>query len=131
MSDYEMPVAVHLTKEELAKATGRPEDDPEVALLGGLNIVFHSMTSPQAESAAAAVAEVDAAAHGSLMALSEQLKPLEAKLFELLRSNPNTAKKFLLDPLGTMEQLGLVDAKMHAELLNKRQALSKLFAPKT
>jgi hypothetical protein len=130
MSDYEMPVAVHLTKEELAKAAGRPADDPEIARLGGLNVVFHAMMSPQAKTAAAALAKVDASAHSSLSALSEQLKPLEAKLFQLLRSNPNTAKKFLLDPLATMEQLGLVDAKMRAEILSQRQALSSVFAPK-
>ena len=113
MSNYEMPVAIRLNKEELAAALGRPVDDPDVQRLGGMNVVLHAISSPVANNASLIA---NTAMTATVSALHDALAPLEEKLFQRLRSNPNTAKEFLSDPMGTMERLGLMDDAMRAKI---------------
>jgi hypothetical protein len=93
-------------------------------------VVLHPISSPHSEKTVAAVAALDSAAHSNLKALGETMKPLEEKLFQRLRSNPKTAQQFLLDPLGTMEALGLIDSAMRTVIDGHRAALAGVFAPK-
>lgn len=129
MSDYEMPVMVRLSKEELAAALGRSPDDPELALVGGLNAVLHPISSPHSTNLLGAMAATDNTAHGHLTELQARLKPIEEKLLQRLRSNPQTAKKFLLNPIPTLRELGLIDEGLQAEIEAHRSALSGMFSP--
>jgi hypothetical protein len=117
MPSYEMPVVVRMSKEELAAALGRPLSDPDVERLGGLNVVLH----PIGDTAKVAAHPTLAAAPGAeaaLMALAQTLKPIEEKLFQRLRSNPALAKRFLVNPAATLEELELVNPSIKSQIQN-------------
>jgi hypothetical protein len=115
MPSYEMPVVVRMNKEELAAALGRPTSDPDVERLGGLNVVLH----PIGDTAKVAAHPALAAAPGAgaaLTALAQTLKPIEEKLFQRLRSNPALAKRFLVNPAATLDELELVDPSTKSQI---------------
>lgn len=115
MANYEMPVIVRLTKDELARALNATTDHKDVALLGGLNVVFHPMASEHSLKAEAGLL-AKSAATGAVNGLKAALQPIEAQLLQHLRSNANIGKQFLLNPVGTLEQLGLIDATTRATI---------------
>jgi hypothetical protein len=127
MSSYEMPVIVRLSKEDLAAATGRPVDDPDVQRIGGLNVVLQPMG--QSANLAAGMANAEGAG-SALQGLQEALQPLEEELFQRLRSNPNLAREFLLNPIGSLEEWGLLDASAKSRIAICTKALAPLFAAK-
>jgi hypothetical protein len=124
---YEMPVVARLSREELARALYKPVDHPDIALLGGLNVVIHPMDSPHVPSASA-LADAMPHAANEIASAAEALGAIEEKLFERLR-NPNTARQFLLDPMGTLDRLGLVDEATRAKLEAHAAVLTAAIAP--
>ena len=127
MADYEMPVIVRLTQHELAATLNKPLDHPDVKALGGLNIVIHPAESEHSRASADAVAAK--VGSDAMAQIKAQLLPLEQKVFHALR-NPKIAKDFLRDPLGTLERLGLIDAKKRGELQQLQQTVTAAVAPK-
>ena len=138
---YEMPVVVRLSKEDFALASGRPVDDPNVQRIGNLTVVLQAIDQPAAPSVAphstgpAAVATHPTVAQtpgaaDALKALEKLLKPVEETLFQRLRSNPALGKRFVLNPLATLEELGLIDASVKDQVQAHAQTLSSLFPTK-
>lgn len=126
MSDYEMPVIVRLSKEELAAALGRAVDDEDVQRLGGLNVVLRPIAHTAEAASHPSVANVTGAAD-AMNDLANALQPVEEQLFQRLRSNPALAKRFLLNPLATLEELKLIDDSMKSRLEAHARTLAPLF----
>jgi hypothetical protein len=129
MSTHEMPVLVRFNKEEFAQALGRPVTDPDVQRLGGMNVVLRPIEQETAVAAHADVAKL-AGANAALKGLADTLRPVEEKLFQRLRSNPALAKRFVLDPRKTLDELGLLDAGTKTKLEGHAKTLQPLFMAK-
>ena len=135
---YEMPVVVRFSKEEFARATGRPVDDPNVQRIGDLSVVLRAIGQPAAPAHTTGAASVAThptvaqtpGAAEALQALETLLKPVEEKLFQRLRSNPGLGRRFVLNPLGTLEELGLLDASTKDQVQAHANTLASLLPKK-
>lgn len=127
MSTYEMPVVVRFSKEEFAVALDRPVSDPDVERIGGMNVVLQPIAqSPKFDENSAVANALGASA--ALRGLQEALQPIEEELFQRLRSNPDLARRFVLDPAATLEELGLLNASLKSQVASYAQTLAPLFA---
>lgn len=127
MASFEMPVIVRFSKQELAGMTGRPVTDPDIDRLGGLNIVVRPMGA-QPETVNPAPGNKETAA--ALRELTAVLQPIESALFARLRSNSALARKFVRDPLATLDELQLIDAATWKKVQGYAKVLAPLFAVK-
>lgn len=120
---YEMPVIARLSREELAAALGKPLDDPEVALLDGMTVVIHPIASPHVatvDSVQQALPQVS----GELDEVVRAVAGIEEALFARIRSHPEAAKQFVLDPLRALEEFGLIDSEQREKLEGHRATVS-------
>jgi hypothetical protein len=66
----------------------------------------------------------------ALQELQEALRPVEEELFQCLRSNPNLACQFLLNPIGSLEEWGLLNDSAKSRIATCANVMAPLFAVK-
>jgi hypothetical protein len=76
-----------------------------VQRLGGLTVVLRASTErPSALPAPDLVGML--AGPPSILALAGAFRPVDPELFRRLKANPALAKRFVLDPAATLQELG-------------------------
>lgn len=104
MPRLELPIIVRLSLQELARALGRSAADSSVQRLGGLTVVLRASSArPTAQPAPDLVGML--AGPPSMLALAGAFRPVDPQLFRRLKANPALAKRFVLDPAATLQEL--------------------------
>jgi hypothetical protein len=107
MPRYEMPIVVRLSQQELADTLRRPLQDVAVQRLGGLTVVLRPAREqlPSCEAPEDLVGALGGPT--ALLALAGAFRPVEPALFRRLRACPELAKRFVMNPADTLNELGL------------------------
>jgi len=107
MPQYEMPIVVRLSQQELAETLRRPVADVTVQRLGGLTVVLRPAREqlPRREATEDLVGALGSPT--ALLALAGAFRPVAPAVFRRLRRCPALAKRFVLNPADTLSELGL------------------------
>jgi hypothetical protein len=106
MPRYEMPIVVRLSQQELADTLRRPLADVAVQRLGGLTVVLRPAREqlPSREAPEDRVGALGGPT--ALLALAGAFRPVAPAVLRRLRCCPALAKRFVLNPAGTLSELG-------------------------
>ena len=105
MPRYELPIVVRLSQQELAQALRRPVGDLAVQRLGGLTVVLRPARERGSRGEGPADLVGALGAPTSLLALAGAFRSVEPALFRRLRSCPALAKRYVLEPEATLNEL--------------------------
>jgi len=115
MHRKEMPIVVRLSQTELAEALGQP-DDSSVQRLGGMTVVLRPV-EVEREPEPAPIDLIGAIGGPPMLrALAAAFRTVEHNLFRRLKANPALARRFVLNPAGTLAELGLAPPTSQAEV---------------